>query len=144
MSSELPDPRNGEGPDDIYGASEVTARAVNNNTEVAAAAAAAARATVGVVRLQPDIWGLVQQLGQQMWERTTGRAYPDTAGVEATRDGDTVTVEIALVLHGRYQATSVADAVGAAVPPAVLAATGLTVSAVKVRITDIDLTPLLT
>jgi uncharacterized alkaline shock family protein YloU len=125
---------------------EVTARTVRYNTEVAAAAAAAAaaRATVGVVRLQPRVWGLVQQLSRQMWERTTGRPFPDTAGVDAILDGDTVAVEIALVLHGRYQATSVADAVQRAVAPAVATATGLVVTTVTVRITDIDLAPLLT
>jgi uncharacterized alkaline shock family protein YloU len=157
MSGELSDPNpielgraggindnNGSGNSD--GSGDVTANTVHYNTEVAVAAAAAqaARTTAGVVRLQPRIWGLVQQLSQQMWERATGRPYPDTAGVEATLDGDTVTVEIALVLHGRYQATAVADAVQRAVPPAIRTATGLTVSTVTVRITDIDLTPLLT
>ena len=127
------------------GSGEVTARTVRYNTEVAvaAAAAASARATVGVVRLQPRIWGLVQQLSQQMWEQATGRPYPDTAGVDVTLDGDTASVAVALVLHGHYRATSVADAVQRAVPPAVAAATGLTVTTVTVRITDIDLAPLL-
>ena len=146
MNNELPVPLNAAGLDDTHGLEAMTARAVRDNTEVAvaAAAAAAARATAGVVRLQPGVWGLVQQLSHQMWERATGKAYPDTAGVEATLEGDTLTVDIALVLHGHYQATAVADAVQRAVPPAVTAATGLAVNTVTVRITDIDLTPLLT
>lgn len=131
---------------DNHDSGDVTANTVRYNTEVAAAAAAAqaARATAGVVRLQPRLWGLVQQLSQQMWERATGKPYPDTAGVDITLDGDTVALEIAFVLHSRYQATAVADAVIRAVPPAVRVATSLTVSAVTVRITDIDLAPLLT
>ncbi|WP_156934638.1 Asp23/Gls24 family envelope stress response protein [Pseudonocardia spinosispora] len=142
MSDESPDLSHPPRPDD---ANEFTAATAHDNSEVAAAAAAATavRATAGVVRLQPRIWGLVHQLSQQMWERATGKAYPDTAGVDATVDGDTVAVEIALVLHGGYQATAVADAVQRAVPAAVAAATGLTVTTVTVRVTDIDLTSIL-
>jgi uncharacterized alkaline shock family protein YloU len=145
MSGEITEPRRGTGPANANGSAEVTEQTTRYNLEVAAAAAAAAatRATTGVVRLQPRIWGLVQQLSLEMWERATGKPYPDTAGVDATLDGGTVAVEIAMVLHGRYQAAAVADAVQRAVPPAVSSATGLTVSTVTVRITDIDLTPLL-
>lgn len=129
----------------VTGPDGVSASTRHYNTEVAVAAAAAeaARATPGVVRLQPRIWGLVQQLSLQMWERATGRPYPDTAGVEVDIDDAVVAVDISLVLHGRSQAAAVADAVQRAVPPAVTAATGLTVSAVTVHITDIDLSALL-
>lgn len=122
-------------------------RTVRYNTEVAAAAAAAdaARATAGVVRLQPRLWGLVQQVSREMWELATGTRYPDIAGVEAILDPGAaeVTIEIALTLHARHQAVAVVDAVQSAVPPAVAMATGLRVSTVTVRITDIDLAPLI-
>ncbi|WP_084216196.1 Asp23/Gls24 family envelope stress response protein [Pseudonocardia spinosispora] len=157
MSNELPLRRGDAPPDDTHGPEGLSAWSASAATEsnavtdveidievtAAAVAATAARATVGVARLQPGVWGLVQKFSQQMWERATGKTYPDTAGVEVTLDGDTIAVEVTLVLHGGYQAAAVADAVQQAVPPAVTAATGLAVSTVTVRITDIDLTPLL-
>lgn len=109
----------------------------------AAAAADAARATAGVVRLQPGIWGMVARLTRDMWERATGTPYPDTAGVDVDLHGDTVAVEVAFVLHAHYRATTVVQDVQRAVRAAVTAATGLDVSTVSVRITEIDLSPLL-
>jgi uncharacterized alkaline shock family protein YloU len=109
----------------------------------AAAAADAARATSGVVRLQPGIWGMVARLTRDMWERATGTPYPDTAGVDVDLHGDTVAVEVAFVLHAHYRATTVVEDVQRAVRTAVIAATGLEVSTVSVRITEIDLSPLL-
>lgn len=117
------------------------------NTEVAAASAAAdaARLTPGVVRLQPRLWGLVQQLSREMWERATGSHYPDIAGVEATLDagGTAVDLDISMVLHSGHNATTVSTAVAASVRIAVTAATGLAVGSVATHITDIDLAPLL-
>ena len=109
----------------------------------AAAAAEAARATMGVVRLQPGIWGMVARLTRDMWERATGTPYPDTAGVDVELRGDTVAVEVAFVLHAHYRATTVVEDVQRAVRTAVTTATGLDVSTVSVRITEIDLSPLL-
>lgn len=124
-----------------------SSRSDRYNAEVAAASAAAdaARATPGVVRLQPKLWGLVQQLSREMWERATGTRYPDIAGVEATLDhnGTAVDIEISMILHSGHNATTVSAGVQAAVRIAVPAATGLIVNAVSTHITDIDLTPLL-
>lgn len=115
--------------------------------EIAAASAAAdaTRSTPGVVRLQPRLWGLVQQLSREMWERATGAHYPDIAGVEATLDGEggAVDIEISMVLHSIHNATTVSAAVQLAVRHAVPAATGLIVNIVTTHITDIDLSPLL-
>lgn len=126
---------------------QLSPRTARYNTEVAAAAAAAdaARSTPGVVRLQPRLWGLVQQLSREMWERATGTHYPDVAGVEATLDaeGTAVDLDISMVLHSGHNATTVSAAVQGAVRIAVATATGLDVTAVTTHITDIDLARLL-
>jgi uncharacterized alkaline shock family protein YloU len=126
---------------------QVSSRTVRYNTEVAAASAAAdaARATPGVVRLQPGLWGLVQQLSREMWERATGTRYPDIAGVEATLDADgtAVHLDISMVLHSGHNATAVSAAVQESARIAVTALTGLAVTTVTTHITDIDLAPLL-
>lgn len=113
---------------------EVVAR-----VRVAAAAARAARDTVGVVRLQPGLWGLVRRFSRTVWERVTGEDYPDTGGVEVTLDGARARVEITAVTDGRAQAAAVARAVQDAVARAVPAETGLPVDVVAVHITEIDL-----
>lgn len=111
-------------------------------TEVRAASAAAhaARATPGVVRLQPGVWGLVRQLTREAWEQATGHAYPDLGGVEVQLNGDTVAVELTLVTDGRRSAATTAAAVQQAVTDAVPAHTELVVRSVAVHVCQIDLT----
>lgn len=114
-------------------------QATVTGVRVAAAAADAARATAGVVRLQPGVWGLVRRLSQEVWERATGQEYPDTGGVEATLDGDRVRIDLTVVTDARAQAAAVVRALQQAVSEAVTDATGLLVSVVSVHVTDIDL-----
>lgn len=111
-------------------------------TEIRAAdaAAQAARAVPGVVRLQPGVWGLVRQLAAQAWEQATGHELPDIAGVEADLTCDhEMRMELRLVLDGGSHAATVGAAVQDAVTAAVPAATGVTVTAVRVHIVEIDL-----
>jgi hypothetical protein len=75
---------------------------------VAATAADAARSTPGVAHLQPGFWGLVQQLGSELWTRVTGQPRPDTAGSEVRIDGDTPAIDVTLVADGRRPAAAVA------------------------------------
>lgn len=106
---------------------------------VAVAAAQAARATPGVVRLQPGVWGLVRRLAQQAWERATGQPYPDLGGVEVQLNDQTTTIELTLVTDGRNQAGSVVTAVQRSVIDAVTAQTGLAVHSVTVHVCEIDI-----
>lgn len=106
---------------------------------VAAAAAQAARATPGVTRLQPGLWGLVRRFSQEAWERATGQDYPDTGGVEVDLDGDRALVELTVVTDGRAQAAAVVRAVQREVDRAVRDATGLRATVVAVHVTEIDL-----
>lgn len=107
---------------------------------VAAATAQAARATPGVVRLQPGLWGLVRQFSQQVWERVTGNPYPDVAGVEVQLDDGSATIELTLVTDGRRPAASIVAAVQRAVVKAVTTQTGLTGPNVAVHVCEIDIT----
>ena len=107
---------------------------------VAAAAAQAARATPGVVRLQPNLWGLVRRFSQQVWERVTGKPYPDVAGVEVQLDDESATIELTLVTDGRHPAASIAAAAQRAVVEAVTTQTGLAVTSVAVHVCEIDIT----
>jgi uncharacterized alkaline shock family protein YloU len=89
-------------------------------TEVRAAeaAATAARAVPGVAALQPGLRGLVRRLAADAYERVTGTALPDIAGVNAALVEGGVRLELSVVLDHGHQAS----AVGAAVQRAVLAA----------------------
>lgn len=104
---------------------------------VAAAAADAARATPGVARLQPGLWGLVQQLGRDAWTRLTARPYPDVAGVEVGLDAGTTTIDIALVCDGSIPAAVVAGDVQRNVHRAVLATCSIAPTRIAVHVVDI-------
>ncbi len=125
------------------GGPDTEAPDIEVEVRVAAAAAAAARVTPGVVRLQPGLWGLVQQLSREAWQRATGQAFPDIGGVEAELDGASASVELTLVVDAGAPAVSVVAAVQRSVTEAVSAATGLRVRSVAVHICEIDLTRLL-
>ena len=104
---------------------------------IAAAAAAAARATPGVAHLQPGLWGLVQQLGTELWTRVTGQPRPDTAGIEVRIDGDAVTIEVTLVADGRRAASATAGEVQRNVHRAVHAAHDIAPRRIAVHVVDI-------
>lgn len=106
---------------------------------IAAAAADAARATPGVLRLQPGLWGLVRRFSQEAWERATGQDYPDTGGVFVALDGGGARVELTVVTDGRTPAAAVVRAMQQAVSSAVTDTTGLHVDVVSVHVTEIDL-----
>jgi hypothetical protein len=119
---------------------------VTTEVRLAVAAAGAARATPGVVRLQPGLWGLVQQLTRELWERATGQCYPDVGGVRVSLGGGAATVEIALVTDARFEAASVAVAAQRAAADAVglaAGADGPELRSVAVHISEISLTGLL-
>jgi len=106
---------------------------------VAAAAAAAARDTPGVAHLQPGLWALVHQLGNELWTRTTGRPRPDTAGVEVAVDGELVAIDVTLVTDGRRPAALVAGDVQRRVELAVRASCPMGPTRVAVHVADIAL-----
>lgn len=112
------------------------------------AAARAARAVPGVVRLQPGVFGLLAQLAAQAFERATGLAVPDIAGVQADlvpRPADRppagerpVRIELQIVVDGGYQAAAVGAMVHKAVTESVPVAAGVPVSEVRVHIVEVD------
>lgn len=104
--------------------------------QVAAAAADAARATPGVERLQPGLWGLVQQVGHEMWVRATGEPYPDVGGVEVELVASGFRLDVTIVADGSRPAADIAFAVQRAVAGAV---GGVTVAEVAVHVCEISL-----
>lgn len=104
---------------------------------IAAAAATAARTTAGVAHLQPGLWGLVHQLGNELWTRVTGQPRPDTAGVEVTVDGDLVAIDITLVTDGHLPATLVAGNLQRRVDLAVRESCSVIPSRIAVHVADI-------
>ena len=104
---------------------------------VAATAAAVARAVPGVARLQPGLWGLVHQLGNELWTHATGLARPDTAGVEVTIAHEVTTIDIAVVADGRRPAAVTAGEVQRLVHDAVRAAHDVRPERIAVHIVDI-------
>jgi uncharacterized alkaline shock family protein YloU len=108
--------------------------------QIAAVAAATARSIPGVARLQPGVWGLVQQLSRELWERITGEPYPDIAGVDAAiLDDATATLDITLVTDGHRPAAAVVADVQLAVTTAIGARLAILVSAVAVHVCEISL-----
>jgi uncharacterized alkaline shock family protein YloU len=118
--------------------SSVAGGEVVREVAVAAAVAEAVRALPGVARLQPRLWGLVQQVTRDLWERATGGRYPDIGGVEVTLHPDGVTMEIGLVVRAEFTAAKVAVAVQHAAAAAATAASGLPVTSVAVHISDVE------
>ncbi|MGH3566935.1 MAG: Asp23/Gls24 family envelope stress response protein [Pseudonocardia sp.] len=106
---------------------------------VAAVAAAVARAVPGVARLQPRLWGLVQQLSRELWERVTGEPYPDLAGVEAEIHDRAATIDIRLVTDGRRPAVDVVADVQQAVATTVASHLDIVVTGVAVHVCEINL-----
>jgi hypothetical protein len=106
---------------------------------IAAAAAVAARAVPGVAHLQPGLWGLVQQLGTDLWTRVTGKPRPDTGGVEVVIDADTTTIDITLVADGLRPAAVIAAHVQREVYLAVTDSGAAPPTRIAVHITDIAL-----
>ncbi len=109
------------------------------DVRVASAAADAARATPGVERLQPGLWGLVQQLGHELWEHATGEPYPDVAGVEVELADGAALVDITLATDGTVPAAQVAAAVQRAVVDAVAVRAAVPVVSVAVHVCEIAL-----
>jgi uncharacterized alkaline shock family protein YloU len=110
--------------------------------QIAAIAAATVKSIPGVTRLQPGVWGLVQQLGRELWERITGEPYPDTAGVDAAiLDDATATVDITLATDGHRSAAAVVADVQHAVTTAIAAHVAIPVSVVAVHVCEISLPP---
>lgn len=113
--------------------------------QVAAVAATVARAVPGVARLQPGLWGLVQQLSRELWERVTGEPYPDLAGVEAEIHGRAgihnriATIDITLVTDGHRPAAEVAADVQHAVTTTVASHLDVVVTSVAVHVCEINL-----
>jgi uncharacterized alkaline shock family protein YloU len=106
---------------------------------VAAVAATVARAIPGVTRLQPRLWGLVQQLSRELWERVTGEPYPDLAGVEVEIHNSTATIDIRLVTDGRSPAVDVVADVQQAVTTTVASHLNIVVTHVAVHVCEINL-----
>ena len=106
---------------------------------LAEAAATAARSVDGVVRLQPGLVGLLKQFAAQTWERATGRAVPDVAGIDVDLHADgRVEVSARIVTAATYRAADVGTAVHTAISKQIESATGSTPQ-VRVRIVEIEL-----
>lgn len=116
-----------------------TEAAALTDVNVAAAAADAARATPGVGRLQPGLWGLVQQLSHELWRHATGEPYPDVAGVEVELVDGAARVDVTLATDGTRPAAQVAAAVQRAVVDAVAVRTAVPVVSVAVHVCEIAL-----
>lgn len=106
---------------------------------LAATAADIARATPGVLRLQPGLWGLVQQLSRELWEHVTGDPYPDLGGVEAELRDRVAHIDITLVADGHRPAAAVAADVQHAVAATVTASFDITSASVAVHVCAIGL-----
>lgn len=102
------------------------------------AAARATRAVPGVARLQPGVLGLLAQLAAQTFERATGLALPDIAGVQAELAEGAVRIQLQIVVDAGYQAAAVGATVHQAVTDIVPVDTGVTVSEVRVHIVDVE------
>ncbi|MGQ0576372.1 MAG: Asp23/Gls24 family envelope stress response protein [Pseudonocardia sp.] len=109
------------------------------DVHVAAVAAETTRLVAGVTRLQPGFWGLVHQLGRELWERVTGSPYPDVAGVEVVLGADGALIDVGIVTDGRRPATAVVAQVAEAVAEAVTGKLGVEVAGVAVHVCAIDL-----
>jgi uncharacterized alkaline shock family protein YloU len=103
----------------------------------AEAAATAARGVPGVACLQPGLWGLVRRLAADGFERLSGKALPDVAGVEADLVDGGVRIDVRIVVDAPHQAAVVGGAVRGAVVEAVPAAVGLPVVAAAVHVVGI-------
>ncbi len=90
-----------------------------------------------MAHLQPGRWGLVHQVGNELWTRTTGRPRPDTAGVEVAADGELVAIDVTLVTDGRRPSARVAGDVQRRVDLAVRASCSVGPSRVAVHVADI-------
>jgi uncharacterized alkaline shock family protein YloU len=107
----------------------------------AEAAAAAARAVPGVAALQPGLLGLVRRLAEDTYERVTGHAVPDTAGVDAEVVDGGVHLELRIVLDVAHQACAVGAAVQRAVLDAVPPVVGIPVVAARVHVVGVRCGP---
>jgi hypothetical protein len=103
----------------------------------AEAAAVAARAVPGVVCLQPGLWGLVRRLTEDAFERLTGQALPDIAGVDADLVDGGLRIDVRIVVAAPYQACAVGGAVRRAILAAVPPAVGSPVVAAAVHVVGI-------
>lgn len=103
----------------------------------AEAAAAAARAVPGVAGLQPGLWGLVRRLAADGYERLSGRALPDIAGVEADLVEGGVRIDVRIVVDVAHQAAAVGAAVRRGVVEAVPPAVGLPVAGAAVHVVGV-------
>ncbi len=108
-------------------------------THVAAVAAEVARAVPGVERLQPDLWGLVQQISKRLWQRVTEESYPDIAGVEAEVKNGVAVIEIAIIANGHRTVAAVVHDVQRDVAEAVVSRLDVPVACVAVHVCDISL-----
>lgn len=106
---------------------------------VAAVAVHAANGVPGV-RVQPGLADLVGSVARVARQRIKGLDPAPTEGVRVGFAGNAcASVELEVVISGQESANSAARAVQQAVANAVLAATGLVVTSVRVSILDIEM-----
>ncbi len=105
---------------------------------VADAAARAARAVPGVVRLQPGVVGLLARLAAQAFERATGQALPDIAGVRADLTTSATRIDLQIVVDAGYQAAAVGAMVVQAVTETVPTVVGVAVGEVRVHVVEAE------
>ncbi len=106
---------------------------------VAAVAARAARATPGVVRLEPGVRGLVSSLVRVGRQRLTNAEAAASEGVRVRRTAaGALSVQVDLVISAERAAALVGHAVQQEVSRVVFEQTGQTVDEVSVFILDIE------
>ncbi|MEU4249648.1 Asp23/Gls24 family envelope stress response protein [Amycolatopsis sp. NPDC026612] len=105
---------------------------------IAGLAARAASTTPGVVRLEPDLRGLVTAWTRAARQRWKGLEPAPVDGVRVHTADGRVTVRIDLVTAGADQAAAVGRAVQRSVTRFVAEQTGLVVDEVSVSIMDIE------
>ncbi|MEC3975639.1 Asp23/Gls24 family envelope stress response protein [Amycolatopsis sp. H20-H5] len=111
---------------------------VISDAVIASVAARAALETVGVVRLEPGLRGLVTAWTRAARQRWKGLDPAPADGVRVRTEDGLVTVQVDLVTSAIDQAAAVGQAVQRSVKRVVAEETGLVVAEVSVSILDIE------
>ncbi|QIS03107.1 Asp23/Gls24 family envelope stress response protein [Nocardia brasiliensis] len=118
---------------------EVVSEVVIEAPVVAAVAAHAARATPGVIRLEPGVRGLVSTLLRVSKQRLTSAEPASSEGVRVRRRASgALSVQVDLVISAERAAALIGHAVQQEVSRVVFEQTGQVVEEVSVSILDIE------
>ncbi|WP_280444605.1 Asp23/Gls24 family envelope stress response protein [Nocardia brasiliensis] len=118
---------------------DVVSEVVIETPVIAAVAAHAARATPGVIRLEPGVRGLVSSLLRVSKQRLTSADPAPSEGVRVRRSASgALSVQVDLVISAERAAAVIGQAVQQEVSRVVFEQTGQAVDEVSVSILDIE------